>query len=92
MDYLEMICQQNIERLREQKATQEKAKATDERRIQFVKAINGYSEDDFDVRKNRGVVESFNRHTGEVLYTYPNCEEFTIQEAWDDIRAEFGGS
>ena len=91
MDYLEQICRQNIERLREQKLRQEKAKAADERRIQFIKAIAGYSADDFGVRKNRGVVESFNRLTGEILYTYPNCEEFTIQEAWQDIRDEFGG-
>ena len=92
MDYLEYICELNIERLREQKLRQEKAKADDQRRLQYLKVKNGYSEDDFDVRKNRGVVESFNRITGEVLYTYPNCEEFTVQEAWNDIRTEFGGS
>ena len=92
MDYLEMICQNNIERLREQKLRQEKAREADARRLQFIKAICGYSEEDFDVRIRRGATESYNRHTGEVLYTYPNCEEFTVQEAWNDIREEFGGS
>lgn len=51
-----------------------------------------WNENDFSVRFNRGKTESYNIHTGKVLFTYPNCEQFTVTEAWQDIRDEFRGN
>lgn len=94
MDYFERIAEENIKKLRELEAAKRKAAEENERRIRYLNLVNKdrWSEDDYSVRKNSGFVESFNIHTGEVLYRYPNCEEFTVKEAWDDIRDEFRGA
>lgn len=87
-NYLESICEANLQRLRREAEAKEKSRKENEERIKHIL----WTASDFSVRKNRGKTESYNIHTGEVLYTYPNCEAFTEQEAWQDIRDEFGGN
>ena len=92
MNYFQMIAEQNIERIRREKEAEQKSREANDKRIHDILLHRDWTEDDFSVRKNRGNVESFNIHTGEILYTYPNCEEFTVTEAWRDIRDEFRGN
>jgi hypothetical protein len=58
-------------------------------RKQKYRREENWSVDDFDVRHNGETIESFNKHTGRVLYTYP-AEAFAEREAWNDIHEEFG--
>ena len=88
MDYFHRIAEQNIKRLREQQEINQKSFDEYKRRVELLK----YDENDFDVRFNNGKTESYNKHTGKVLYTYPNCEQFTVTEAWQDIRDTFRGN
>ena len=88
MDYFHRIAEQNIKRLREQQEINQKSFDEYKRRVELLK----YDENDFGVRFRNGKTESYNKHTGKVLYTYPNCEQFTVTEAWEDIRDTFRGN
>lgn len=50
-----------------------------------------YGCDDYAVRQNGNLYESYNTRNGAVLYSYP-VESFTEREAWDDIRTEFSST
>lgn len=94
MNYFQRIAEENIRRLHELEEAKRKAAEDNDRGIRHLLLTDKrkWSEDDYSVRKNRGFVESYNIHTGEILYRYPNCEEFTVIEAWKDIRDEFRGT
>ena len=94
MNYFHMIAEQNIARLRKQQEENERNLEAYKRRVEWLEMTDPqkWSESDFDVRFRNGKTESYNKHTGKVLYTYPNCEQFTVTEAWRDIRDEFRGN
>lgn len=94
MNYFEKIAQENIERLRAQQEKNKKELEEYKRRIEWMEMTDPqkWNENDFSVRTRNGKTESYNKVTGKVLYTYPNCEQFTLTEAWQDIRDEFRGN
>jgi len=62
-----------------------------QKKVQRRDPLEGFCLDDFSVRTVNGRHESYNKITGEVLYSYPT-EAFAESEAWADLREEFGGS
>lgn len=70
-----------------------KAYAEKQRKVrkQKYRREENWTINDFDVRTMGGVVQSYNKHTGRVLYTYP-AEAFAETEAWNDVREEYGGA
>lgn len=88
MNYFEKIAEENIKRLKEQRAKLQRQKEEEERfeqNLRFRLMLNNSKFEDFGVRHVGGHVESYNLHTGETLYT-ASCET----EAWADLREEFG--
>ena len=85
------IANSNIERLKKQKAAEEKER---KRKEQYLKSNhfaylvdrNRWNESDYDTRKKGDHVEIFNVKTGEGI-----LEAFSEKEAWDDLRAELYG-
>lgn len=85
------IANSNIERLREQKAAEEKERKLKERYLKsnhfaYLVDRNRWNESDYDTRKKGDHVEIFNVKTGEGI-----LEAFSEKEAWEDLRAELYG-
>ena len=88
--YIWEITNENIARLRRQKAAEEKYRKEKElflKQIHFESLVdsNRWSENDYDIRKKGDHWESFNTKTGEKLF-----EAMTYEEAMADLREEFG--
>lgn len=85
------IANSNIERLRKQKAAEEKERKLKEQYLKsnhfaYLVDRNRWNESDYDVRKKGDHVEIFNVKTGEGI-----LEAFSEKEAWEDLRAELYG-
>lgn len=90
--YIWEIANENIARLRKQKAAEEKYRKEKElflKQIHFESLVdlNRWSESDYDVRNKGDHVELFHKKTGESI-----LEAFSEQEAWRDLREELYGS
>lgn len=85
------IANSNIERLRKQKAAEEKERKLKEQYLKsnhfaYLVDRNRWNESDYDTRKKGDHVEIFNVKTGEGI-----LEAFSEKEAWEDLRAELYG-
>lgn len=85
------IANSNIERLKKQKAAEEKERKLKEQYLKsnhfaYLVDRNRWNESDYDTRKKGDHVEIFNVKTGEGI-----LEAFSEKEAWDDLRAELYG-
>lgn len=85
------IANSNIERLRKQKAADEKERKLKEQYLKsnhfaYLVDRNRWNESDYDTRKKGDHVEIFNVKTGEGI-----LEAFSEKEAWEDLRAELYG-
>ena len=90
--YIWEIANENITRLRRQKAAEEKYRKEKElflKQIHFADLTDSerWTESDYDVRKKGDHVELFHKKTGESI-----LEAFSEQEAWRDLREELYGS
>lgn len=85
------IANSNIERLKKQKAAEEKERKLKEQYLKsnhfaYLVDQNRWNESDYDTRKKGDHVEIFNVKTGEGI-----LEAFSEKEAWEDLRAELYG-
>lgn len=90
--YIWEITNENIMRLRKQKAAEEKYRKEKElflKQIHFADLTNPrkWTESDYDTRKKGDHVELYHVKTGESI-----LEAFSEQEAWRDLREELYGS
>ena len=89
--YIWEIANENIARLRRQKAAEEKYRKEKElflKQIHFADLTNSerWTEADFGTRRKGDHVELYHVKTGEGI-----LEAFSEKEAWDDLREELYG-
>ena len=91
-DWIRKICEENAEkaRLRALKEEKERARAFSRKRFSQLIDPEKWDENDFEVRETKDGFESYNKHTNVIIYRYPSHDPNARQEAWSDIREEFG--